>query len=194
MKLYAIYRIRNRNNIVLDVPELYAFSTDKKKIDEFLKERKMKYFFLKEKEIDKKMYKEFKNRYNRKELRYESLYTRNDINPNGKQVIHVLGTWDEIEDSSFRSDSKIFGELTKYVSPIIFSLKAKYVEALEILYYLEVCRFSWMEHFPTATKHMFDGLMGGGDIDRYGEQEIIRSNLEYDEFAFYMYFHGWMYK
>ena len=40
MKLYAIYRIRNRNDIVLDVPELYAFSTDKKKIDEFLKERK----------------------------------------------------------------------------------------------------------------------------------------------------------
>ena len=51
-----------------------------------------------------------------------------------------------------------------------------------------------MEHFPTATKHMFDGLMGGGDIDQYDEQEIIRSNLEYDEFAFYMYFHGWMYK
>lgn len=193
MKVYIIYRIRNRHNMLIDVPEIYAFSSDKKLINKFKNERKMEYFLIKEKDIDKKLYKEFKDKYNRKELHYESLYTRNELNPSGKQSVHILGTWDEIEDSAVHSDSKIFGELARYASPEIFAFKSKYIEALETLYYLEVCRFSWMQTFPLGVRHMFDGLMNG-DRDVYDEKEIIRSNLEYDEFAFYMYFHGWMYK
>lgn len=193
MKVYIIYKVRNRNNITIDVPELYAFSTDKKLIDEFMKERKMKYFFVKEKDIGKKLYIKFQDKYNRKKLAYQPLYTRNEINPNTKRTIRVLGTWDEIEDSAMRSDYKIFEELARYVSPDVFALKTEYIKALETLYYLEVCRFSWMQEFPIGVRYLFDGLMGDNRSE-YDEKEIIRTNLEYDEFAFYMYFYGWMYK
>lgn len=184
MKLYIFYRIKDARGCVLDVPELYGFTNKKKLRDDFKEQRNMDIFHLIVKDVNETFIKDFIDRYKHRELSYQKMYTRNPINPMDKTTIEVLTCWAEIDRIMTKADI-IFDELKRYVNPAIFYLKTEYIEALDDLYYLTVCKFSK----PQLNTPSFAGLE-----DYSNEKGILQSNLDYDEFALYMYYVAYTYK
>ncbi len=186
MKLYAFYKIKNAKKKILDVPELYAFTYDKEIKDEFIKQRNMEIFHLIVKNMSKNDTKEFSKRFNRQELKYHEMYTKSEFDESQKRKIKVLTTWNEVESAILKVDI-IFDELSKYVSPSVFYLKNEYIKDLDVLYYLTV--FKFFKDKLVHNSYLFSGL------ESYEEdKEIMRINLDYDEFKLYMYYVAYTYK
>lgn len=186
MKLYIFYRVKNALGKLLDVPELYGFTTKKKIHDEFIEQRNMDIFHLIKKDLSSDLTDEFIIRYKEKELHYQPMYTRNEINPMEKKQINVLTTWNEIDKVILKTDI-IFTELSKYVSPTIIYLKDDIIQSLDVLYYTQMCKF--MTKLHESDSYFFSGLVTENE-----EKDIIRSNLDYDEFALYMFYVAYTYK
>lgn len=185
-KIWVIYRIRNSSKELLDVPMLFCFTTKEVIFKEFSDQRDMDLFYVQKREVKNDFAKEFIDRYKRKELHHENIYTRNQINPMEKEQITILTTWEEIEQPILKVDI-IFKELSKYVSHHVYSLKQEFLSALDTICYFDICRFAWIQHVDKPVLGLFDGFYNDSGL-------IIPSNLDYDEFALYMYFNGYTYK
>lgn len=183
MTIYTFYRIRNALGELTKDPELYAYTTNKKIRDVFISERNMNVFYLVRRNISSEFYKRFGERYKNRELSYQKMYTRNPYNPVDKSTIKVLTNWNEVDKIITKTDV-IFTELMKYVNPGLCYLKKEYIKDLEDLYYTTVCKFAK----PKLTSSIYDGF------EDYSEENFIfQSNLDYDEFALYMYFVAYTY-
>lgn len=188
MKFYGIYKIRRKDNSLMDLPILFAFTNNKELFEEFVDQRNMDMFYVKKRDIDKKFYEKFLSRNKPQELSYQDLYTRNQFDPTKKTKIKVLSTWKEIESIILRSDM-IFKEMTKYIQPSIYTFNDSFLDSLTSLGYMEVCRFISYT-FPDSTSGLFDGLR----LDYDDKNEYYTPDIDYDEFALFMYFNGYTFK
>jgi hypothetical protein len=175
-------------NEVLEIPEMFGFTTEKDIYKAFIDTRNMDIFYCNKTEITDKLYQEFITTYKARELQYLDVYTRSSIDPMKKEKITILSTWLELEGIVLKID-KVFEEMMRHSSPTVFRLKEKYIEALSTIYYLETCKFSYPHGFSDEIDSLFSGLYQSDD-----EKGVIKSNLDYDEFALYLYFNGYTFK
>lgn len=190
MKFYGIYKIRRKDNSLIELPSLFAFTNNKERYEEFVEERNMDMFYVKKKDVDKSFYNKFLNHNKPHELAYQELYTRNQFDPTKKTKIRILSTWKEVENIVLQSDM-VFKEMAKYISPSIYTINTSFLESLNDLGYIDVCRFMCYS-FPDNLSTLFDGLQIDYDYDDRIYYEV--SNIDYDEFALFMFFNGYTFK
>lgn len=184
MTFYGIYLIRRKDESLIELPNLFAFTNKKDIYEDFISQRDMSKFYTKKKEITKELYQKFVKMNKSLELSYQELYTRNEFDPMKKTKIKVLSTWKEIESVVLKGDM-IFKELTKYITPSIYTLKESWLLSLTNIGYMNVCRFVG-QSFSYEISPLFDGICNG---EYYEEPDI-----DYDEFALFMHFYGYTFK
>ena len=193
MKFYAIYKIRRKDESLIELPSLFAFTNDKELFEEFEEQRDMSMFYVKRKEIDKKLYEKFLKENKAYELSYQDLYTKNQFDLTKKTKVKILSTWKEVESTILNTDI-IFKELTKYIFPSVYTFNDKYLETLKILGFMDVCKFV-CGSFSENTSVFFDGLRTNCDeYDEWDRIDYCDPDIDYDEFALFMYFNGYTFK
>lgn len=185
MKFYGIYKIRRKDNSLIELPILFAFTNDKEIYEDFKSQRNMDMFYVKIKDVDKNFYEKFLKENRSQELSYQELYTKNQFDSSRKTKIRLLSTWKEIETIVLKTDM-IYKELMRYITPTVYTLKESFLMDLNVLGYFNVCEFVGCD-FPEAIKPLFDGFISY-------DKEYQNPDIDYDEFALFMFFHGYTFK
>ena len=196
MKVYLILRIRNMVR-VLDVPDIYAFTTSKKIMKEFKRTRNMKVFLIKEIDTTREEYLDFAERYSERNLSLISLTTKT-LTKYGvicKVPVSFIGTFYEEEYCYMRSND-IPKEAVKLTSPNAKFLKKEYLIALEILYYFDFAKFKSNE----ILNPLYSGFLpvnndyhGDFEMNIYTDFDLPKS-MSYDTLAIFYYFFGYTMK
>lgn len=186
MKFYTIHRIRDtKNGPIYDLPRFFAFTDDKKAIEDFKGQRNMSMFYISEKKISKEGYDELEFNKNRDLLVYRGLYTKDE--DGDKTTISVLTTWNEIE-LLYKCNDNIMHELAKHVTSHVYTLKPEYIDTFMKLGYGDAIRYEWGSRDKYRPE--FDGI-----IDKYGlDLPFGETDIQLDEFKLYMYFYRNTYK
>ena len=182
MKIFMIYKKYNENQI-----SIYGFTKSKKLIKEFKEERDMNLFVILEKHITENEYVDFSIKFNEMEIKHYDLYTKG-FTSNKKRIIQVLSNWNEIETAHIHGMDLLIHELTKYMTPRVYTLKDTYIDALNVLSYMVIYSHCYMKH-----SSFMDGfyLKEDGTTDTMDD---LFHDIDCDEYALYLYFYGNTYK
>ena len=166
---------------------LYGFTKSKKLIKEFKEERDMNLFVILEKHISEEEYVDFSIKSNDMEIKYYDLYTKGFAS-NKKRIIQVLSNWNELEASHIHGMDLLIHELSKYMTSRVYSLKDKYIDALNVLSYMVI-----YSHCYKVKSSFMDGFYLEEDGTTRTMDDLFH-DIDCDEYALYLYFYGNTYK
>lgn len=196
MRVYLILRVRNMVR-VLDIPDIYAFTTSKKIMKKFKKTRNMKVFFIKEIDTTREEYLKFAEKYGERNLSMISLTTKT-VTKYGticKVPVSFIGTFYEEEYCYMRSND-IPKEAVKLTNIYAKFLKKEYLIALERLYYFDFAKFKSNEILnPLYSGFLPDNNEYHGDFEMniYTDFDLPKS-ISYDTLSIFYYFFGYTMK
>lgn len=182
MRFFMIYKKHGENGIYP-----YGFTNSKKFIKEFKEERDMNLFIILEKHISEEEYRDFSIKSNDMEIKHYDLYTRGFV-ANKKRIVQVLSNWNEIETAHIHGMDLLINELTKYVTPKVYTLKNVYIDALNVLSYMVI-----YSHCYKLKSTFMDGFHIEEDGTTCTMDDLFH-DIDCDEYALYLYFYGNTYK
>lgn len=137
MKVYFIYL-----NDKINTPSLYAITDDKNLKNSFMEERKKSLFIVKQKEIDKKDYKNFISRHDGYLLGRRCFETKSSSSEllKNRAVAYITATWSE-EMRVHTSMDKVVLEISRFTDEYSGAFNKKILSALNTLLYFDVLAY-----------------------------------------------------
>ena len=187
--VYLIFQIRNRVRN-LDVIKLYAYTTKKKLLNDFIENRDMSLFRVEEKDVPDTDFTQFQIIHAKERLTTMHFETLDIINGKRKtKNVSVTGPVYE-EEFIFLNSDKIMNEIAKTTISTAKFLKDEYIQALQFFHYFEFDAYK-------SERAEFDSFYSGfnfncDDDSLYGFPitEHLYFNCKYDQLSLFIYFYG----
>lgn len=187
--VYLIFQIRNQARN-LDLIKLYAYTTKKKLLNDFIENRDMSLFRVEEKEVTDTDFTQFQIIHAKERLTTMHFETLEIINGKRKtKNVAVTGPIYE-EEFIFLNSDKIMNEIAKTTIPTAKFLKDEYIRALQFFHYFEFDAYK-------SERAEFDSFYSGFNFDcdddsLYGFPitEHLYFNCKYDQLSLFIYFYG----
>lgn len=187
--VYLIFQIRNRVRN-LDVIKLYAYTTKKKLLNDFIENRDMSLFRVEEKDVPDTDFTQFQIIHAKERLTTMHFETLDIINGKRKtKNVSVTGPVYE-EEFIFLNSDKIMNEIAKTTISTAKFLKDEYIQALQFFHYFEFDAYK-------SERAEFDSFYSGFNFDcdddsLYGFPitEHLYFNCKYDQLSLFIYFYG----
>ena len=187
--VYLIFQIRNQARN-LDLIKLYAYTTKKKLLNDFIENRDMSLFRVEEKEVTDTDFTQFQIIHAKERLTTMHFETLDIINGKRKtKNVSVTGPVYE-EEFIFLNSDKIMNEIAKTTISTAKFLKDEYIRALQFFHYFEFDAYK-------SERAEFDSFYSGFNFDcdddsLYGFPitEHLYFNCKYDQLSLFIYFYG----
>lgn len=191
MKVYMFIQMADRRGI-LDIPRLYAYTTDKNLYQRFMELRDMSLFIKKVCKMNSDEYNDLKKKYSSEILRNVALKTFDkDSFESSVCLLPMTGIEDEI--SIIKGEEMLNTEFRRKCKYEFSYISNKYLPALNTIGYFDFYISCGDPVMNYEESNMF--FSGKRDLamllDRYQLRSIL---FDHDQLALFLYFFGWSMK